>query len=105
GRPLYAFRAVLGLRRSWLSREIVAFGLWAAIATGVVAAIALQALHPAAGSWLAAGANIGSSFGMRLALVLTGLLTVHCSAMVYRDTPRALWATRLTSAKFLFSGT
>jgi DMSO reductase anchor subunit len=24
--------------------------------------------------------------------------------MVYRDTPRALWATRLTSAKFLLSG-
>ena len=32
GRPLYAFRAFLGLRRSWLSREILAFtvlGGWA----------------------------------------------------------------------------
>ena len=29
GRPLYAFRAVLGFRTSWLSREIVAFGLFA----------------------------------------------------------------------------
>ncbi len=33
GRPLYAFRAVLGLRHSWLSREIVAFGLFAGLAT------------------------------------------------------------------------
>ena len=29
----YAFRAVLGLRHSWLSREIVAFGLFAGLAT------------------------------------------------------------------------
>jgi len=28
GRPLYAFRAILGLRTSWLSREILAFGLF-----------------------------------------------------------------------------
>jgi Fe-S-cluster-containing dehydrogenase component/DMSO reductase anchor subunit len=33
GRPQYAFRAVLGLRHSWLSREIVAFGAFAALAT------------------------------------------------------------------------
>ena len=32
GRPQYAFRAVLGLRHSWLSREIVVFGLFAALA-------------------------------------------------------------------------
>ena len=29
GRPRYAFRAVIGLRHSWLSREIVAFGAFA----------------------------------------------------------------------------
>ncbi len=29
GRPQYAWRAVLGLRHSWLSREIVAFGAFA----------------------------------------------------------------------------
>ena len=33
GRPLYAFRALIGLRTSWLSREILAFGLFAAFAT------------------------------------------------------------------------
>src|SRR5207248_688236 len=33
GRPFYAFRALIGLRTSWLSREILAFGLFAAFAT------------------------------------------------------------------------
>ena len=32
GRPLLAYRAVLGLRHSWLSREIVAFGIFAKLA-------------------------------------------------------------------------
>ncbi len=32
GRPLLAYRAVLGLRHSWLSREIVAFGVFATLA-------------------------------------------------------------------------
>ncbi len=32
GRPQYAYRAVLGLRHSWLSREIVAFGAFAGAA-------------------------------------------------------------------------
>src|SRR4029079_6791991 len=30
GRPKYAFRAVIGLRTSWLSREVLAFGWFAA---------------------------------------------------------------------------
>src|SRR5262245_56205377 len=29
GRPAYAFRAVLGIRTSWMSREVLAFGLFA----------------------------------------------------------------------------
>ena len=29
GRPAYAFRAVLGIRTSWMSREMLAFGLYA----------------------------------------------------------------------------
>ena len=33
GRPLFAFRSILGIRRSWLSREIVAFGVFAVLAS------------------------------------------------------------------------
>ena len=33
GRPLFAYRAVLGFRHSWLSREVLTFGLFAKLAT------------------------------------------------------------------------
>ena len=48
GRPQYAFRAVLGLRTSWLSREALGFGLFAGAGT----AFALSQL-PAIGTFLA----------------------------------------------------
>ena len=38
GRPLYAYRALIGLRHSWLSREVLAFGLFATLATVYVGA-------------------------------------------------------------------
>ena len=114
GRPLYAFRAFLGLRRSWLSREILAFTLlggWAAIVTAAGAFAAWQApgAGPASipeappGSFLAQASAWALSPASRIALALLGLIALHCSAMIYRDTPRALWATRLTSAKFLLT--
>lgn len=104
GRPLYAFRAFLGLRRSWLSREILAFtllGTWA----GAVAAGTLAPFLPAAfaSPLLGSAAGFATAPASRLALVFLGLAAVHCSAMIYRDTPRAYWATRLTSAKFLLT--
>jgi formate dehydrogenase iron-sulfur subunit len=33
GRPIYAYRAMRGLRRSWLSREVLGLSLFAAVAT------------------------------------------------------------------------
>jgi DMSO reductase anchor subunit len=33
GRPQFAWKAVIGLRHSWLSREIVAFGVFALLAS------------------------------------------------------------------------
>jgi DMSO reductase anchor subunit len=56
------------------------------------------------GPFLSQWGALGSSMGFRIALGLTALVAVHCSAMVYRDTPRALWATRVTSGKFFLSG-
>ncbi len=35
GRPLYAYRALIGLRHSWLSREVLAFGVYAGLATAI----------------------------------------------------------------------
>lgn len=102
GRPLGAFRAVLGLRRSWLSREIVAFGAFAS------AAVALAALsHPSvrdlAGTQLAPDAPLGRFADLWLgrAVVGLGLLGVFCSTMLYHVTHRAFWHVSLSGPRFL----
>ena len=92
GRPLYAFRALLGLRTSWLSREILAFGMFATMA----------ALY-AGVAWLNRGQFQRASLPevvIGIAAALTGLLAVFCSVMVYVDTRRPFWNATLTTTKF-----
>ena len=87
GRPERAFRAVLGIRRSWLSREIVAFGAFAVLA----------AAH--AGVVLAGvGSPLESVLGALAALA--GVTGVACSVLVYAVTARAWWAAPTTGTKF-----
>jgi len=74
GRPSKAWRAFLGWRRSWLSREIIAFNIFAA-ATGAVWAPFLSQAIPA----------------LTAVAALVGMLAVFASAMVYVDTGRAAW--------------
>lgn len=82
GRPLGAWRSFLGFRRSWMSREIVAFGLLA----------------------LTAGASIPfRSVALNGATALLGFLSVFCSAMIYIDTRRTSWTASLTFPKFFGS--
>jgi DMSO reductase anchor subunit len=79
GQPLKAWRAFLGWRKSWLSREIIAFGLFAKL--GVLAML----------------------FPMKLTLslvALAGVLAVYTSVMVYVDTRRPFWSMKLTGGKF-----
>jgi Fe-S-cluster-containing dehydrogenase component/DMSO reductase anchor subunit len=92
GRPLYAFRAVLGLRTSWLSREIAAFGLFALLALAYTAA-----------AWSGIGGLSAVRDALGLAAAVSGLLAVFCSVMVYVDTGRAFWSFPLTGAKFLLT--
>ncbi|HEX2038899.1 MAG TPA: 4Fe-4S dicluster domain-containing protein [Acidimicrobiales bacterium] len=73
GRPRYCFRAVLGVRHSWLSREILAFGAFAALAA-VPVAPGLTAVAGVAG--------------------------VACSVMVYAVTQRTWWRLRATAYRF-----
>lgn len=107
GRPLYAFRAFLGLRRSWLSREILAFALLGGWVGCVTSAALFALLPPTVTGHLLPGldrlAAVATGPASRIALCALGLIALHCSAMIYRDTPRAFWATRLTSAKFLLT--
>jgi formate dehydrogenase iron-sulfur subunit len=85
GRPLKAWRAFLGWRRSWMSREILAFNLFAPLA--ITGALALN-LPP---NW-SEGLRLGALLPWLIpAAALAGLLSVFCSAMIYHDTHRACW--------------
>ncbi len=78
GQPMKAWKAFLGWRKSWLSREIIAFGA----AMGATGAACLSVLP----AWPAAVAT---------------LIAVLCSIMVYADTRREFWAAGFTATKFL----
>jgi formate dehydrogenase iron-sulfur subunit len=92
GRPLLAWKAFLGWRRSWLSREVIAFSALAGTTTAGAAAAGAALFSIALPAAL--------STGIRIAILVTALAAIYASAMVYRDTPRPLWATRLTLWRF-----
>ena len=87
GQPLKAWKAFLGWRKSWLSREIIAFNATAAAATGVLVSLFIPALRPLAPVllWLSAVFGAGAVF---------------TSIMVYVDTRRPFWALPVTAVKF-----
>lgn len=89
GRPAYAFRAVLGIRRSWLSREIVAFAVFAALATGH-GAVAL------------AGTGVVEAV-LEVLTATAGVVGVACSAQVYAVTRRRWWGLARTATKFFLT--
>jgi formate dehydrogenase iron-sulfur subunit len=92
GRPQYAFRAVLGFKTSWLSREIIAFGLFAGLASVYTLHTVMTSARPSWQSDLLGG------------LVLSvGLGAVFTSVMVYRDTKRVLWDSPMTDFKFFMT--
>lgn len=105
GRPLKAWRAFLGWRKSWLSRELIAFN-----AFGGAATLALLLSVIPDGTAIERGATVGlmplagevNGLAMSLA-ALAGLLAVFTSAMVYVDTGRPFWCARRTFG--LFFGT
>lgn len=81
GQPLKAWRCFLGLRRSWLSREIVVFGFF------FVALSVFVVMRPH-------GLVLGT---VTLALGLSG---ISCSAMLYADTQRRAWRLWTGAGKF-----
>ena len=87
GRPLYAFRALIGLRHSWLSREILAFGAFAAAAC----------LFAVTG-WLFPRSAVLPIFEWSVAI--TGILGVFCSVMIYVFTGREFWKFGPSAMKF-----
>jgi formate dehydrogenase iron-sulfur subunit len=87
GRPRYAFRALLGLGSSWLSREILGFGIFSAAATGYAATSFVPRLAPLRDR-------------LEPLVVLSGLVAVGCSVMVYGATKRAHWQASRTALRF-----
>jgi formate dehydrogenase iron-sulfur subunit len=94
GRPLLAWRAVLGLRTSWLSREALAFGVFALLAFlyGLLTAMPLL--------FSGASATVAAAPLVQIAAALTGALGVLFSVMVYVATRRVQWSGTLTGVRF-----
>src|SRR5262249_16833879 len=88
GPPLPAWRAVLGLRTSWLSREALAFGLFAKLGVAYAASVAAPLLPAFPGKDLV----IALAPALRLGAALVGLAGVFCSMMVYVATRREQWS-------------
>jgi formate dehydrogenase iron-sulfur subunit len=92
GRPRFAYRAVIGLRHSWLSREIVAFGAFAG-----------AAVFYAAGSWFGPDVIVGSVVWQQClgwTVGASGIVGVFCSIMIYAFTQRAFWCFSHTCVRF-----
>lgn len=85
GRPIYAWRALKGLRRSWLSREVLTLSLFA----GAASAFAGMLMFDLPGRG-AAG----------LCTVLAGLAGVTCSARIYMVRARPAWFSGYTLTEF-----
>ncbi len=95
GRPLYAYRALVGIRHSWLSREVLAFGLFAIVATVYTATVVASPNRAQAVSAMQA-----VLLGL---VVVTGLAGVACSVLVYHVVRRPYW--QAAYGGFKFTGT
>jgi len=103
GRPLYAYRAFLGLRTSWMSREIIVFGGFTGAAATYAGALLLTANPwllptPLAEIVLPLLPPLIQPLGWAVAAF--GVLGVFCSVMLYHATHRAWWNGARTSFKF-----
>lgn len=96
GRPGKAWRAFLGWRTSWLSREVAAMGVFLLCAMAVTCWLVVweggRASQPAAG--------IGFGGILLAAAALAGCGVVFFSAMVYHATRRVLWVGLGSAGRF-----
>jgi DMSO reductase anchor subunit len=90
GRPQYAYRAVIGLRHSWLSREVVAFGTFTAFT-------ATYAMLVSWGPWPRNSMPVTVLGGL---VAAAGIAGVACSVKVYVVTRRAAWRATISGPKF-----
>lgn len=85
GRPIHAWRAMRGVRRSWLSREVLTLSLFAGAAS-IFAGILFFGLP--------------GRFAAGSATALAGLAGITCSARIYIVRARPAWFSGYTVAEF-----
>lgn len=95
GRPQYAYRAIVGLKHSWLSREILAFGVFAKLA------VVFAATHWLGTSFWQPSPRIEAVLGW--SVVVSGLIGVGCSVMIYAVTRKPLWGFIATNVRFFLT--
>ena len=101
GQPLKAWRFFLGLRTSWLSREILAFSLFAPIPP-VLCGLCLLPMFPQIALPAFAAELLPLITLLTIHSVIPiGLLAIFTSVMIYHDTHRSLWRFRLTVVRFM----
>jgi formate dehydrogenase iron-sulfur subunit len=88
GRPAYAFRALSMWRRSWLSREVLMFSLFAGCGTLYAATV-----------WM----NLPVSNVLGGVAAFLGIGAVFASARLYTVKARPAWDSKLTFAEFYLS--
>jgi DMSO reductase anchor subunit len=96
GRPVYAWRALKMWRRSWLSREVLLFGLFFAALTSLTLASWLEPLH----RLLFASAVV---VVLKLAAPAIGIAGLLASACIYLVPARPAWNMQHTPIDFLLS--
>ncbi|MEM8607295.1 MAG: DmsC/YnfH family molybdoenzyme membrane anchor subunit [Myxococcota bacterium] len=99
GRPQYAWRAFLGLRTSWLSREILAFGAFAGLAALHACVTLVASIDPESSPGVVVMAERWDA-PLGLVTCAVGVIAVFCSAMIYHATGRRWWSIGRTAFKF-----
>jgi DMSO reductase anchor subunit len=85
GRPHLAWKAIIGLRHSWISREILALSAF----TGLAALHALLLL-----------AGRGAPRALAIAATAAGIVAVGCSVAIYAATGRRWWRASALAVRF-----
>ena len=93
GQPMRAWKAFLGWRKSWFSREAIAFGVYIKLLAVLAGLLWFKPDMIAA--------NVKPvAFGFA---AFAGLVSVFCSVMLYVDTRRRFWSFCRTGGKFFGS--
>src|SRR5581483_3134493 len=88
GRPIHAYRALKMWQRSWLSREVLAFGLFSNAAFLYAALLVLKL----------PGSKVAGAL-----TTLLGILGLTCTARIYKVRPRPAWNSHHTMVEFYLS--